>query len=60
MFISDSYIRRCQHCSNFFNWRVLPGGTAICGDCGTEHQPKEYHDPNDEKKVGENVHCKRK
>lgn len=29
------YLRRCNRCSNFMNWRLLNGGAAKCLECDT-------------------------
>lgn len=34
-----SYIRKCDYCGNFHNWKVLPSGAAVCGTCGRTNRP---------------------
>lgn len=34
-----SYLRRCEACGQFMNWRVFNDGSAMCLNCGRTHAP---------------------
>lgn len=41
-FGAQYYLRRCDRCSNFMNWLVLPDGQARCQNCGHLHAARSH------------------